>query len=112
MTRKYSGLILDLCLGYFSTEPEGLVEEELAVTPEPEPEAEPDPDVVDGKPALEPETQQQQHTTEEQGEKCPVSSPLPSDTADPAPAPAAEDNRVGLNPHFGNGQVSMWVPAD
>uniref|UniRef100_A0A8C7H140 GTPase activating protein (SH3 domain) binding protein 1 n=1 Tax=Oncorhynchus kisutch TaxID=8019 RepID=A0A8C7H140_ONCKI len=74
------------------TEPEGLVEEEVAVTPEPEAEAEPDPDVVDGKPVLEPETQEQ-HTTEEQADKCPVSSPLPSATADPAPAPAAEDNR-------------------
>uniref|UniRef100_A0A8C7H579 GTPase activating protein (SH3 domain) binding protein 1 n=1 Tax=Oncorhynchus kisutch TaxID=8019 RepID=A0A8C7H579_ONCKI len=92
MARICSRLLLDLCLGYFSTEPEGLVEEEVAVTPEPEAEAEPDPDVVDGKPVLEPETQEQ-HTTEEQADKCPVSSPLPSATADPAPAPAAEDNR-------------------
>uniref|UniRef100_A0A8C8F7C0 GTPase activating protein (SH3 domain) binding protein 1 n=1 Tax=Oncorhynchus tshawytscha TaxID=74940 RepID=A0A8C8F7C0_ONCTS len=76
-------------------------EEEVALTPEPEaePEAEleaeleAEPDVVDGKRDLEPETlQQQEHTTEEQGEQCPVSSPLPSATADPAPAPA-EDNR-------------------
>ncbi|XP_041702826.2 ras GTPase-activating protein-binding protein 1 isoform X1 [Coregonus clupeaformis] len=68
-------------------------EEEVVVIPEPEAETEvePEPDVVDGKQDLEPETQQQQHTTEEQGEKCPVSSPLPSATADPAPA--AEDNR-------------------
>uniref|UniRef100_A0A8C7FV76 GTPase activating protein (SH3 domain) binding protein 1 n=1 Tax=Oncorhynchus kisutch TaxID=8019 RepID=A0A8C7FV76_ONCKI len=69
-------------------------EEEVALTPEPEaePEAEPEseaePDVVDGKRGLEPETlQQQEHTTEEQGEQCPVSSPLPSATTDPAPAP-------------------------
>uniref|UniRef100_A0A673W2F5 GTPase activating protein (SH3 domain) binding protein 1 n=1 Tax=Salmo trutta TaxID=8032 RepID=A0A673W2F5_SALTR len=56
-------------------------EEEVALTPEPEAEPEAEPDVVDGKRNLEPETQQQQeHTTEEQGEKCPVSSPLPSAT--------------------------------
>ncbi|CAB1325018.1 unnamed protein product [Coregonus sp. 'balchen'] len=86
--------IRSVFLGYFSTEAEGPVEED-AVTPEPEaePEPEPEPDVVDGKQDLEPETQQQQDTTEEQGEKCPVTSPLPSATADPAPAPAAEDNR-------------------
>nr|XP_046152100.1 ras GTPase-activating protein-binding protein 1-like isoform X2 [Oncorhynchus gorbuscha] len=74
-------------------------EEEVALTPEPEAgpevevELEAEPDVVDGKRGLEPETlQQQEHATEEQGEQCPVSSPLPSATADPAPAPA-EDNR-------------------
>lgn len=87
-----------VCLGYISTEVKR-PEEEVALTPEPEAEPEAEPDVVDGKRDLEPETQQQQeHTTEEQGEKCPVSSPLPSATADPAPAPA-EDNRVGLNPY-------------
>uniref|UniRef100_A0A673VQC3 GTPase activating protein (SH3 domain) binding protein 1 n=1 Tax=Salmo trutta TaxID=8032 RepID=A0A673VQC3_SALTR len=82
----------DVCLGYISTEVKR-PEEEVALTPEPEAEPEAEPDVVDGKRNLEPETQQQQeHTTEEQGEKCPVSSPLPSATADPAPAPA-EENR-------------------
>ncbi|XP_019901209.1 ras GTPase-activating protein-binding protein 1 isoform X1 [Esox lucius] len=78
------------------TEPEAPGEEEASVTPEPEaePEAEPEPDEADGKqePYLEPASQQQQHITEEQGEKCLVSSALPS-AVEPTPAPAAEDNR-------------------
>ncbi|KAL0973723.1 hypothetical protein UPYG_G00210090 [Umbra pygmaea] len=73
------------------TDPEG-PEEEVSVTPEPEPEVEPEADVTDGKQEayLETVPLQQQHITEEQGEKCLVSSPLPS-TVDPTPAP--EDHR-------------------